>query len=58
MKRVKFANAQEAQEVMSSLHARGVITGWSDTRSGYVRYHDPIARVWRDLTHYDLQRWA
>lgn len=56
-KRVKFTE-QQAIRIMSALHARGIISGWNITRSGYVRYHEIAARVWRDFTAYDLHRWA
>lgn len=56
-KRVKFTE-QEAIALMSRLHEKGIISGWSITKSGYVRYFENTARVWRDFISYDLTRWA
>lgn len=56
-KRVKFTEAQ-AIRIMSALHDKGIISGWNITKSGYVRYHEVAAKVWRDFNSYDLIRWA
>lgn len=56
-KRVKFTE-QDAIRIMADLHEKGIISGWSLTKSGYVRYHEVAAKVWRDFIPYDLIRWA
>lgn len=58
MNPIKFGSESEAAAVMSPLNSAGKINGWDITKSGYVRYFDPQARVWRDLVPYDLTRFG
>lgn len=55
-KKIKMTEV-EANQMMGFAMIDGHITCWNISKAGYVRYHDAVARVWRDLIQYDFTRW-
>ena len=55
-KKIKLTEA-EAIEMMGFAKTDGHIDGWTISKTGFVRYFDAKARVWRDLLQMDFDRW-
>jgi len=57
MKRIKFANYNDAAEMMVFAQEDGYVTSWSMTDSGYVRYQCARSGFWLDLNEATFKVW-